>query len=185
MWNSRRLWNCLPQFFYIKTSETIFSKQTYQELFRQYYNPLCNYAYNYVKDNELAQDAVQEAFLNLWRNRKKLDAGPGIKSYLFTSTRNKVLEFIRRNKMMEDHSEKVRINELMRYDIEDDAEKYVRIEKIHSAIDTLPPKCREIFKMSKINGLSYREIANHLNISQKTVENQVIRGLKLLRDKLN
>lgn len=133
----------------------------------------------------MSEDAVQEVFLNLWRNRKKIEDGPGMKSYLFTSTKNKVLEYIRRGKMMDDHSEKVRINELMRYDVEEEADKYVRIEKIHSAIDELPPKCREIFKMSKINGLSYTEIANYLGISQKTVENQIMRGLKLLRDKLN
>jgi len=124
-------------------------------------------------------------FLNLWRNREKTEIGDGIKSYLFTATRNKVLEYLRRDKMMEDHSEKVRINELMRYDVEDEAEKYVRIEKINRAVNELPPKCREIFKMSKMNGLSYSEIAAHLEISPKTVENQIIRGLKLLREKLN
>lgn len=121
----------------------------------------------------------------MWKNRDKIEITPAIKSYLFTSTKNKVLEFIRRNKMTEDHQDKIRINELIRHDIEDEAEKYVRIEKIHSAINDLPPKCREIFKMSKINGLSYSEIANYLNISQKTVENQVVRALKLLREKLN
>ncbi len=86
---------------------------------------------------------------------------------------------------MDDHADKVRINELLRYDVDDEAEKYVRIEKIHRAINQLPPKCRQIFMLSKMNGLSYIEIAEHLKISPKTVENQVIRGLKLLRDKLN
>lgn len=138
-----------------------------------------------MKDDQLAQDAVQEVFFNLWKNRAKVEVTDGIKSYLFTSTKNKVLEYLRREKMMEEHADKVRINELMRYDIEEEAEKYVRIEKIHAAINELPPKCREIFKLSKMNGLSYIEIADHLNISPKTVENQIIRGLKLLREKLN
>ncbi len=128
---------------------------------------------------------MQEVFLNLWRNREKIEVNEGTKSYLFTSTRNKVLEYLRRNKMMDDHSDKIRINELNRYDITDEAEKFVRIEKIHNAINQLPPKCREIFKMSKMNGLSYAEIADHLKISPKTVENQIIRGLKILRKKLN
>lgn len=146
---------------------------------------MTNFAFKYLKDEQLAQDAVQDVFLNLWRNRAKTEIGPGIKSYLFTSTKNKVLEYIRRDKMMEDHSEKVRINELMRYDVDDEAEKYVRIEKINKAVSELPTKCREIFKLSKMNGLSYSEIADHLKISPKTVENQIIRGLKLLREKLN
>lgn len=138
-----------------------------------------------MRDENLAQDIVQDAFLNFWKKRKKLEEETNLKSYLFTSTKNKALEHIRRNKMFRSHEDKVRINELMRYDIEDESEKYVRLEKIHKAIQTLPEKCQKVFSLSKINGLSYAEISKHLGISVKTVENQMVRALKLLREKLN
>jgi len=138
-----------------------------------------------VQDNQRAQDVVQDVFMNFWRKRDTLDIDLKVKSYLFTAVRNKALEVLRHEKMKENHADTVRINELLRYDIEDEAEKYVRLEKIHAAIGTLPDKCREVFSLSKLNGLSYNEIANHLNISVKTVENQIVRALKLLREKLN
>ena len=138
-----------------------------------------------MQDDNLAQDIVQDAFLNFWKKRKKLTDEVNLKSYLFTSVRNKALEHIRRNKMMLDHEESIRINELLRHEIEDESEKYVRLEQIHKAILTLPEKCRQVFSLSKINGLSYAEISEHLGISVKTVENQVVRALQLLREKLN
>lgn len=136
-------------------------------------------------DKDIAKDIIQDVFLNFWRNRKKLKKEDNLKSYLFTSAKNKALETIRRTKMMDNHEDKVRINELLRYDVEDNAEKYVRLEKINKAIQTLPKKCKQVFVLSKINGLSYREISEHMEISIKTVENQMIRALKLIREKLN
>ena len=138
-----------------------------------------------MQDNQQAQDVVQDVFMNFWRKRESLNIDLKVKSYLFTAVRNKALEVLRHKKMKENHHDSVRINELLRYDIEDEAEKYVRLEKIHTAIGGLPTKCREVFSLSKLNGLSYNEIADHLGISVKTVENQIVRALKLLREKLN
>ena len=86
--------------------------------------------------------------------------------------------------MLSRHESSVLQHELMQRNIEDESEKYVRLEQIHSAIHSLPEKCRQVFLMSKINGLSYAEIAEYLGISVKTVENQIVRGLKLIREKL-
>ena len=86
--------------------------------------------------------------------------------------------------MLSKHESSVLQHELMQRNIEDESEKYVRLEQIHSAIQSLPEKCRQVFLMSKINGLSYAEIAEYLGISVKTVENQIVRGLKLIREKL-
>ena len=86
--------------------------------------------------------------------------------------------------MLNKHESSVLQHELMQRDIEDESEKFVRLEQIHKAIQSLPEKCRQVFLLSKINGLSYAEIADHLGISVKTVENQIVRGLKLIREKL-
>lgn len=146
---------------------------------------MCNYAFKFVQDDQQAQDVVQDVFMNFWRKKDSLNIDLKVKSYLFTAVRNKALEVLRHKKMKANHYDAVRINELLRYDIEDEAEKYVRLEKIHVAIGGLPTKCREVFSLSKMNGLSYNEIAAHLGISVKTVENQIVRALKLLREKLN
>ena len=145
---------------------------------------MCNFANSILQDDHLSKDVVQDVFFQCWKKRKRLEANSKIKSYLFTSVKNKALEKIRRNKMFSRHESSVLQHALMQRNIEDESEKYVRLEQIHSAIHSLPEKCRQVFLMSKINGLSYAEIAEYLGISVKTVENQIVRGLKLIREKL-
>jgi len=140
-----------------------------------------------VGDKQIAQDTVQDTFVKFWSKRNDIDSNVNIKAYLFTAVRNKALELLRRDKMKESHADKIAHLESLRNDdnAEAEAEKYVRLERIHAAIKTLPPKCQEVFSLSKINGLSYQEIADYKGISVKTVENQVVRALKLLREKLS
>lgn len=140
-----------------------------------------------MSDKDIAKDIVQESFVNFWNKREELGDDVNVKSYLFTAVRNKAFEILRREKMKESHQDNITQQEMLRHDdnLEEEAEKFVRLEKIYSAIKTLPTKCQEVFTLSKINGLSYREIAEHKGISIKTVENQVVRALKLLREKLN
>ncbi len=140
-----------------------------------------------MEDEQLAQDMVQDSFVNYWNKRDELAPDINAKAYLFTSVRNKSLEFLRREKMKESHEENITHLETLRHDddIEAEAEKYVRLERIYAAIKTLPTKCQEVFSLSKINGLSYQEIAEYKGISIKTVENQIVRALKILREKLN
>lgn len=140
-----------------------------------------------MADTQIAQDIVQDAFVNYWNKRDELKADVNTKAYLFASVRNKALEILRRDKMKESHQDKIKHLEALRHEdnIEAEAEKYVRLEKVYAAIKTLPTKCQEVFSLSKINGLSYQEIADYKGISIKTVENQVVRALKILREKLN
>lgn len=137
-----------------------------------------------MKRDDLAEDIVQEVFVSLWQKREQIKLTTSIKNYLFQSTRNKAIEIIRRNKLESEYvSEELNKNENS-YEIEVEANNYMLKEKLNRSIRQLPPKCREIFVLSKMNGLTYGEIAEELNLSVKTVENQIGRGLKLLRGML-
>lgn len=160
------------------------SKEEYRKVFEEYYNPLCNFAYKYVNSSDTAEDVVQEVFVQIWQKRASIELTSGIKSYLFQSTRNKAIELIRRKKLQAAYvDEEIHKGETS-YELEEEADDYMLKEQLNKSIRQLPPKCQKIFVLSKFNGLTYSEIAEELNLSVKTVENQIGRGLKLLREML-
>ena len=160
------------------------TKEEYKRVFEEYYNPLCNFAYKYVENSDTAEDVVQEVFVQMWQKRKEIKLTGNVKSYLFQSTRNKAIEYIRRNKLQAAYVEEERLKAETTYEIDNDSENYIIKEQLFKSIRQLPPKCQKIFVLSKMNGLTYNEIAEELNLSVKTVENQIGRGLKLLRERL-
>ena len=163
----------------------IFStKEEYKKVFEEYYNPLCNFATKFVAGNDVAEDIVQEVFVQMWQKREKITLTSNIKSYLFQSTRNKAIEIIRRNKLQSDYINEEKHKQKSSYEIDIEADNYMLKEQLYKSIRQLPPKCQQIFVLSKMNGLTYGEIAEELNLSVKTVENQIGRGLKLLRGML-
>lgn len=152
-------------------------------MFKKYYNPLCNFASTIVNDHKVAQDVVQDVFTKLWDKRENLSIDSNEKSYLFQAVRNRALEILRKQK----NDAKVStadFNQLYedKNDLEDQAQKYMLKEYLYNSIRQLPPKCQEIFVMNKMNGLTYNEIATDLNISVKTVENQIGKAYRKLRD---
>lgn len=160
--------------------------QSYNKLFNELYEPLCNYAYSVIKNYDISEDVVQEVFVNLWTSRNKIEIKSNIKNYLFSSVRNKAIEKLRRQKLEEKY-----INETIitsDYDFEDDsdliAERYLKLKKLYASVEKLPPKCREIFKMAKMDGMTYNEISEELQLSVKTVESQMRRAFILLREML-
>lgn len=160
------------------------NKEEYKKVFEEYYNPLCNFAFKIVKRKDLAEDVVQEVFVQIWHKRSTIQLSSHIKNYLFQSTRNKAIELLRRNKLESDYIQNDMHSKEDSYEIEQDANTFMLKEQLKRSIRQLPPKCQEIFVMSKVNGLTYTEIAEELNLSVKTVENQMGRALKLLREML-
>ena len=161
-------------------------KGTFEELFRSYFTPLCSFAQKYVGDIDEAKDIVHNVFINLWNKREDIDLNTSLKSYLFQGVYNRSLNYIR------DHKKLVRFDtpqteaELGQYvESRDHLESSETENRINRALDDLPDKCREIFLMNRFDGLKYREIAEKLNISIKTVETQMSRALKTLREKLS
>lgn len=135
-----------------------------------------------LNDKAKAEDVVQDVFVQMWEKRNEINITRSLQSYLFQATRNKVIEWIRKEKLFLEYEKSERFkNEQV--DVDHEAEKYMRLEKLYTYVRQLPPKCKEVFIMSKVNGLTYHEIAEELNISVKTVENQIGRALHLLRKK--
>lgn len=160
----------------------------FEQLFKTEYKPLCFFAFKYVKDLEIAREIVQEAFAGLWEKRETLDLNRNVKSYLTSAVHNRCLNYLRDTKKFNGN-----ILNLENLDISDnpvtgdslglliEAELH---DKIEEAINELPDKCRAVFLLSKNENLKYREIAEQLNISVKTVEVHMSKALQHLRIRL-
>lgn len=151
-----------------------------EELFRYNYRPLCLYALHYLGDSDMAEDVVQECFATLW---EKLEAGLTVanrRAYLYMTVRNRCLDQLRRKGLQ---TESLKPYDTYGIIDDDDAQERSQIEaRLWTAIDSLPEKCREVFLLSKRDGLKYEEIASELGISENTVRNQVSKALKVLKD---
>ena len=158
-------------------------KNRFKEVFKKYYNPLCNFASTIVNDHKMAQDVVQDVFTKLWDKRDKLSIESNEKGYLFQAVKNRSLEVLRKQK----NDQKISTADYKDLyvdgsEIDEQARKYMLKEFLYKSIGQLPPKCQEIFMMNKVNGLTYSEIAIDLDISVKTVENQIGKAYRKLRE---
>lgn len=161
-------------------------KETFEELFRSYFTPLCSFAQKYVRDIDEAKDIVHNVFINLWNKRDQVDLNTSLKSYLFQGVQNRSLNYIRDRKKLVQFDTPQSEAELGQYlESRDHLETEEAEGRINRALDDLPDKCREIFLMNRFDGFKYWEIAEKLDISIKTVETQMSRALKSLRDRLS
>ncbi len=139
----------------------------------------------YLNNAAVAEDTVQDVFVKIWMKRGEIDMDKNPKSFLFQSVKNRAIEIIRKDKLDSTYRAK-NLRKLEEIDdINYEAERYVMMERIYASIRQLPPKCQKVFTLSKVNGLTYSEIAEELEISVKTVENQIGRSLRILREKLS
>ena len=158
--------------------------KAFELLFNFYCQRLISFAQRYVIDIQIAENIVQEVFVSVWSQRNKLNPSKMIKSYLFTAVKNQALNELRHRDVQT--KSQGRLVDLSTKDT--DPEQELTTDEInnaiHRAIDELPEKCREIFMMNRFDELKYAEIADVLNISIKTVETQMGRALKKLRERL-
>ena len=160
-------------------------KPAFEQLFRSFFPGLVLFAQKYVPDQDTAKEVVHNVFLNLWEKREQMDTSSSLKSYLFTSVHNRCLNHIRDQKKF--NSEEFRFEQLESSEFADGTDHLEEQEleqRIYDALQSLPEKCREVFTMSRFDGLKYKEIAEKLGISVKTVETQMSKALKILREKL-
>ncbi len=160
-------------------------KKEFEEIFRTHYGELCSYAFTFTKDLDDAEEVVQDIFVKLWENKKKINIKTSIKSYLYSSIRNRCLNTIKhieiREKYKEFNKQEIELDENLQ---ENEIEKTEMEQKVRNLIDNMPEKRRRVFIMSRYNGLKYKEIAEELSISIKTVENQMGKAMKFLRKEL-
>lgn len=163
-------------------------KSSFEELFKDYFSSLCQYAYGILGDMEASRDIVQNSFLNLWKNREGIDLSKSVKSYLYTSVRNLSINHIRNHKKFINKTLDVDIFEthlvLSHDNSSGDVMSNELLERINRVLDKLPEKSREIFHLSRTQGMKYREISEKMGISVKTVEAHMSKALRLLREEL-
>lgn len=156
----------------------------FNTLFKIYENDIFNFLLFKLLNKETAEDLLQEVFLILWENRSKINIELSIKAYLYTSAKNLSINHFRHNSVIKRHEENA-LSETSYYESPQEIyEKDESNKTLLNTINKLPEKTRVTFLMSRVDGLAYKEIAERLNISIKTVENQIGSALKKLRDLL-
>ncbi len=161
------------------------NESIFEETFRKYYQSLCNYANSILKEMDESEEIVQQLFLNIWEKRSELEINISLKSYLYRAVHNHCLNRIKHLKVREEYSQYA--NNYYDSSYESVSQTVVKNElesKIEAAIKKLPEQCRIIFNLSRFEELKYNEIAEQLEISPKTVENQIGKALKILRIEL-
>lgn len=160
----------------------------YELIFRRYYVSLCGFATRFVQQPETAEEIVQSIFVKLWEHHTSIQIETSLKSYLFRATYNQCNNYLSHIKIKNkyiDFTLKAQIRNESNADPVHDCLVYKELnDKITEAIERLPTGCKNIFKLSRFDGLKYSEIADHLNISVKTVETQISRALSRLREEL-
>jgi RNA polymerase sigma-70 factor (ECF subfamily) len=159
-------------------------KGAFKNLFDTYYASLCHYASHFLNDDALSEEVVQELFVRLWEKRRSLDVETSVRQYLFRAVRNGCLNQIQHDKVRRLHGNRLKEALTSENPAEDFLITPEMILQLEEGIESLPEKRREIFRLSREEGLKYREIAEKLKISVKTVEAQMGLALKMLRSKI-
>lgn len=157
-------------------------RNAFEALFRLHYAPLCAFAAQYVKDVDKAEDLVQDLFFRLWMERERTKVTSSVKAYLFQAVRNRCLNALKTQSRVRSLNEE--IDDATGHEERSEEEFTDRSARVHAAIEGLPEERRKVFKLSRNDGLKYQEIADRLGISVKTVENQMGKALKTLREEL-
>jgi RNA polymerase sigma-70 factor, ECF subfamily len=160
-------------------------KAIFDFVFNYYYSSLCAFSNQYLDDHDASEDLVQDFFVSLWVEAPHLQISSSLKSYLFASIKNRCLDFRKHQKVIEKHREYILFST---HDSDNTTDHFFAESELRQAIqksmEKLSPRAREIFKLSRLNGLSNHEISVKLGISKRTVEIQISNSLKILRKEL-
>ena len=161
-------------------NETIF-----EEVFRSYYPALCRYARSILNEPEAAEEAVQQTFIAVWEKRENIHFSVSLKAYLYRAVHNRCLNEIEKQKVRREYAaDHMQQPETAAMPADAPQRQKELQTLIREAIDRLPEQCGKIFRLSRFEEMKYAEIAEHLGISVKTVENQMGKALRLMREEL-
>lgn len=165
-------------------------KKSFEMLFNHYHDSLCLYSYGLVKNEEAAEEIVNDVFFKIWSKREIIQINYGIRQYLFRSVFNASADFFRQNISSSQYSF-IEIDELINEAIGTNEEYIINLidnqeiqKDLEKAIECLPPQCKIIFCLSRFDLLTYNEISERLNISVNTIKTQMCRALDTLRKHL-
>lgn len=167
-----------------QTAAIQYDDTAFEQLFKAHYKALHIYVNTMIRDEEMAEEIVQSRFMKFWENRELLNIQTSVKAYLYKCVYHDTLNFLKHEKV------KTRYQNYTLHNSQDSAPASHRIElselesSVHGAMKDLPEQCRLIFHMSRFEELKYREIAEQLGLSIKTVESQMGKALRILRLKL-
>ena len=162
------------------------NEKAFENLFQSHYANLCGYAVKYVWELEQAEEIVQDLFFNIWSKRSNLQITSSIESYLFRAVRNACLNYLKHLKVRDNYATDVKESVNPGRDQDNNSVEVLELQdKIEEAIEALPPERKKIFLLSRHEELKYKEIAEQLGISVKTVEAQMGKALKYLRESLS
>lgn len=160
------------------------SKEAFSLLFQTYYADLVLFCGSFVKDKDFCEDVVQSIFLKLWHDRRTIQIETSIKSYLLKAVRNSCLDEYRHIEIVRKYETEHKSSVLDNYD----TDNYILYSDLYThlirALDKIPPLYKEAFVLNRFEGLKYREIAEKLDVSERTVEVRVSKTLDLLRKQL-
>ncbi|UMB52496.1 RNA polymerase sigma-70 factor [Lutibacter sp. A64] len=148
-------------------------------IFDAFYDRLYAFSYQYVKEKYAAEEIVENTMLMVWEKRKHLDAIQNLKSYLYKTVRNASLDYLKKSSKTVQLDTELHDTQFNQFIIEEETHQY-----FINAMELLPDKCRQIFKMCCIEGIKYKDVAEDLNISINTVKSQRARAVKLLQSHL-
>lgn len=154
-------------------------------IYKKYFNVLHAYSLRFVSKGEVAEDIVQEVFLECWDRRRSIDVAESLKPYLYTLTRRKSIDFLRKSESknllfseIETHLDQLFFETLT---LDDPIDMREIGQIIEEAILLLPPKCKEVFLLSRESGMKNKQIAESLGLSVKTVEKHITKAIKQIR----
>ena len=165
-------------------------KRSFEKVFLEFSDVLYHLSLQYVQKEEIAEEMVQDAFVKLWDIRENINDNKNLKNFLYTITKNNCLNYLRSQKTILQTKQDLKYIEMqLNYDAlnllaSDNLEFEELQNKIETAINKLPEDIQTVFIMSRFEDLKYKEIANKLNISQKTVEARMSKALAILRTDL-
>lgn len=161
------------------------SERAFNTLYRMHSKMLLSNIRNLVKDNEIAKELLQDLYLKVWENRENIDTEKSFKSFLFTVARNMVYDFFRRASLDKRVKLKLIANALELYTHVEEALTFKESTDIlNTAVDALPQQCRQIYKLSRLEGKSHQEISLQLDISLSTVNNHLVKANRQIRSSL-
>jgi len=155
----------------------------FQQIYKSYHQQIFAFILKFVHDRDLAKDILQEVFIKIWERRGRFHS-KNLEGYLYTISRNAIIDYVRKEKVRQQYNE----SRPAQADFQSPHQMMVFEEtkkRIERAINALPPKRKRIFELSRIDGKTYQEIADNLNISKNTVEVQKVKALEYLRAELS
>lgn len=160
------------------------NEDAFEQIFHAYYKALVHYAKTILKDMDDSEDIVQQVFVSVWEKRLKIEIHTSLRALLYKSVHNACLNKIKQQQVRSGYAKEVIQLHNEQGITQDSIQQKELQHKIEAAMDMMPEQCAKIFKMSRFEQMKYQEIAEALNLSVKTIENQMGKALKIMREQL-